>query len=701
MRDVSTGLRRSTRNIKKRFEVLPPKTLIKKVKKEKNSRVKNVKISSAGIRRSERLNSKNSPSKKEEIPEMGVMKSIAGVKKQDSVIDWSTWKSASSTKNFMMDDGFLDVLQYKSSSVIKADANYSKDIGQMIASANNTTGFVASLLNYGNLFENRVVDLLKKELNAKNTVYIGGNPRSDLQYQKTIDEMKKGTPIIFQANLRNYDNQTYGVSDIVIRSDWINRFLDVNALTPEEEVKKAPLLKGKYHYVVIDIKYKSLPLRSDGIHLRNDGNMKAYKSQLLIYRDAVAKIQGYVAPYAFILGSKWKYTKNGQEFEGKGCFERLGKIDYSNLDSEYIEKTKAALQWLKDVRENDYDLSKYPLPRQELYPNMCNHHDFPYHNIKKTFAEKNNDLTLLWNVGPKQRRFANSQGVFDWKDKNCTPETLGVNGEKRAKVLSRILEANHSEVRNIYPKYIENNFGGWKENKGLELYVDFETTCSVFRDMDELPFNNGTSLIFLIGAGYIHPKTGNWIYEKFIVDQISEKEESRICIEFVNFIEKLKRDFKVKTAKVWHYSGAEPSCWRRFEKRNREYFVNWTDLLKVFMVEPIGIKDVLSYGLKSVTKALHAHGYIQTNYDESSIGGGSDAAIGAFRANLECGKNGSSFAHHEIATEIIKYNEIDCKVLMEILSYLRKNHVEPVNKKPVNKKTANKKPVNKKRKRNL
>ncbi len=649
MRDTQV-LRRSTRNIKKRFEVLPPKKVNKKCIVKK-------KISS--------------------ISDIGNMQSIG--QKVKSVIDWSTWNSASNTKNHLMSDGFLDVLQYKSSSVIKADANYSKDIGQMIASANNTTGFVASLLNYGNLFENKVVELLKKELGVKNTVYIGGNPRSDLQYQKTIQEMKKGTPVIFQANLRNYDNQTYGVSDIIIRSDWINRFLDVNALTPQEEVRKAPLLKGKYHYVVIDIKYKSLPLRSDGIHLRNDGNLKAYKSQLYIYTDAVTRIQGYAAPYAFILGSKWKYTKNGQEFEGKACFERLGKIDYLNLDFEYIEKTKAALQWLKDVRENDYDLRQYPLCRDELYPNMCNTFDFPFRQIKKTFAEKNNDLTLLWNVGPKQRRVANNQGIYSWRDEKCTSETLGMNGKVKGKIVDKILDVNRSETHAISPKFILNNFADWKnENcREVELYVDFETSCSVFNSMEDLPSNNASSRIFLIGAGYTHPKNGKWIYKSFIVNRLTDEEEGRICRDFALFVSSLKKEFKCKNILNWHFSHAETTAWKRAEKRmGQEFKLEWSDLLKVFMIEPITVKLSLNFSLKSLVKAFHAHGFIETHYDDLECSNGSDAAIFAYRANLDCEKDGSSFADHQIASEIIKYNEIDCKSLCDIMTYLRNNHIK-------------------------
>ena len=686
MRDLTLTLRRSARisKLKTKNSSLPPKVAFKK---EYQQSVKFVeKTIPNPPRRSERIAKKSLKkgvvSVNLDIGNVGVMKVLKPTVVKKSSIDWSKYVAATSTKNFLLDDGFLDLLQYKSSSIIKADANYSKDIGQMIAAANNTTSFVPSLLTYGNLFESKIVELLKREAGSQNCTYIGGNPRSDAQYENTIKAIKKGIPLIFQANLRNYDNQTYGVSDLLIRSDWINRFFDVNPLSEEEETIPSNLVdpstkrKAKYHYVVIDIKYKCLPLRSDGIHLRNDSAMKAYKGQLLIYRDALEKIQGYAPSYAFILGSKWKYTKNGQDFEGKTCMERLGRIDYGNLDFEYIEKVEKALSWLKDVRENEYDLSKYPLSRDELYPNMCNRLDYPFRALKKRFAENNNDITLLWNVGPKQRRIANASGIYTWTDERCTPSALGMKG-KRSKVLDNILIANRSDVRNIYPKYIDSNIFDWKnfDNRKVELWVDFETTCSVFNEMDNLPENSGLNLIFMIGAGYVDPKSGKWIYTSFVVDSISEKEEEKICLEFLKFIETLKKKFRLKSLNCWHYSPAECVSWKRAQKRSKRIRdVKWTDLLKVFIEGRVGIKNCLSYGLKTIVKAFHAHGYIETSYDESSIGDGADAAIGAFRADLECKKNGISFQQHELTREILKYNEIDCKVMMEILSYLRKNH---------------------------
>lgn len=671
------------------------------------------------------------------------------LKDKHEIIDWSEWVAASATKNYMMDDGFLDVLACKSSAVIKADPNYSNEIAKMIRLTTNTSGFVPNLMQSGNLFETKVIQLIIKELGKENVLDIGGNhnARSTQKYHETIQALNDGIPCIYQGILRNYENKTYGVSDILIRSDWINKLLDVNALSPDEIHVSATNLKNPcknslrykpsrmdghdstgsrvykssnrrntknnrnrnrkqnvpYHYIVVDIKYKTLPLRSDGIHLRNDSNMKAYKSQLWIYNDALSKIQGYSAPYAFILGSKWKYVSSNTTFEGNSCFNRLGRIDYDNLDNSYVQSTAKAVQWLNDVRlqGDKWDLSKYPLPRDELYPNMCNHHDYPYHGIKKTYAENNKDLTLIWNVGPKQRRIANAKGVYNWDDKKCTPQILGVNGKVRSKVIGRILEANHSEGRNIFPKYILHNFADWKNREGrkLELFVDFETTCSVFSEMEELPLNTGMALIFLIGVGYIHPESGEWVFNKFVVNKIDEEEEIRICNEFIEFINNLKKNFSSyispdKNSKdsliLWHYSHAEPSFWRRaferaYEKKNIgrklktvSENLDWTDLMKVFLLEPIGVKGCLSYNLKTLAKNFHQHGYIQTKWDsESNTADGADAAIFAYQASLECDKNGNSFANHSLTLDIIKYNEVDCKVLQEILYYLREHHISP------------------------
>lgn len=641
------------------------------------------------------------------------LKNSPMVKKQS--VDWTEWIAATDTKNYMMDDGFLDLLSQKSSAVIAKNPEYAAEIGNMISLSSDQKGFVPSLLNAGNSFEVRVIGLLTQNLGQNNVRNIGGNhqARSLLKYQETLTAMHDGIPCIFQGVLRNEKNKTYGIPDILIRSDWINRITDCNSLSKEEEKVSAPNLrnpqrnstrvkrgrknksvKPSYHYVVIDIKYKTMPLRSDGYRLRNDGNMKAYKAQLCVYNQALGEFQGYLPGYAFILGSKWKYTHCGQNFESDSCLERLGRIDYDDLDSNYIGLTEKAISWLRTVVRDgqNWDLSKYPLPRAELYPNMCNRHDYPYSGIKRMFAEQNNDLTLLWNVGPKQRRNAIANGVYSWTDPKCTPEVLGMGGKVRPKVLSRILEANHSTTNTIIPKNIEKNIYDWASEK-VELFVDFETTCSVFSDQESLPIQSGTSLIFLIGAGYIDPKTKKWVYRKFLADNLTTSEETRICREFTQWIQKIEKQFN-EVIRLWHWSHAEPAFWKRAcgrqpQKKRRiskkiiqqlgltqiPTDLEWCDLLKIFLHEPIGVKGCLNYGLKNIAKTFHQHGFIETIWDDTSAtSNGADVAVEAYRADEECKKTGTLFSDHPLAEDIVRYNEVDCKVLQEILYYLRENH---------------------------
>ena len=669
-----------------------------------------------GKRRSKRLRNQSESKAVEDIPETPVIDiedkqgklfkipyvNSTQLDKHDEIIDWAEFVSATQTKNFILRDGFLDTLNFKSSAIIKSDPSLSSEVAKAISLKHNTTNFIATVLQQGNLFENKVIALLQKELGPQNFKNIGGNTnaRSTQKYRDTLAAMKAGVPVITQGIVRNYKNKTYGVPDILIRSDWINKFVDINALQPNEIHVRAPGLSNpfensrskksntrnknttkaqNYHYIVIDIKCKVLTLRADGVHLRNDSILKAYKSQLWIYNEALGEMQGFIPEYAFLLGSKYKYTCGGIPHESSSCFGKLARIDYANIDSIYIKLTADAVEWLNILREegDTWDLSAYPLPRKELYPNMCNRYDYPYHHIKKAFAEKHNDLTLLRNVGPKQRDIAFANGVYTWDDERCSAETLGVKGKVTSKILTRILEVNQNETHNIIPKYIKNNFKNWKDELKIELFVDFEMSCSVFQEFEDLPHNRSTNLIFLIGAGYIDPKTKEWVFIKFVADRLTQNEERRICSEFANFVQMLARKYKVKNIPCYHWSPAEPSCWRRAtSKINRgNFLINWVDLLKVFTSESIGIKGCLNYSLKTVSAAMYNFGYINTIWHDTNCADGADAAVNAYRANNECVLTNEKLSEHPIMLDIAKYNEVDCRVVQEILYYLRENHI--------------------------
>lgn len=651
--------------------------------------------------------------------EKGTMIKLGGTNMEDDINDWNKWVAATSTRNYILDDGILDVLKIQGSVLTKVNTNYQDQFIKTIGNP-NSNNFVTSIMNQGIKFERKVIKLIKEKIGQTKFINIGGdhNPRSREKYLNTLKAMNKGIPVIYQGLLRNYKNKTYGIPDLLIRSDYIHKLVKKDPISDTEKHRPASsiqLKKGKkYHYIVIDIKFKTLHLKTDGQHLRNDGPMKAYKSQLYIYNQALGEMQGYEPPAAFIMGWKWKYVNKKTNFQGNNCFDRLGRIDYKVIDKDYTLKTDEAIKWVLNVRQNahKWDLSQVPLPHEALYPNMCNRYDYPYHNLKKTFAQDIGEITLIWKCGPKERRKAHENGIYSWKDPDCTPENLGITGEYTQNIVGRILEANNhpsfdpyedlsNELSNdpseepedqqfLYPKYITNNFGDWKNKSKLEFFVDFEMTCSVFTDFETLPVSDSSSLIFTIGVGYNHPKTGEWIFRDFTVDRLERSEEYKICQEFVEYIlsttEEYGDRYNDEPPSLYHWSPAEPSAWKRAILNNWSMIprpdnwrrLNWVDLLKVFQKEPIGIKGCLNYSLKTVVRTFKKHGLIDTVWDTGSgCADGADAAVGAYRVDRETRQQGVSFKSDPLAQEIIKYNEIDCKVLSEILMYLRENHIDP------------------------
>ena len=91
--------------------------------------------------------------------------------------------------------------------------------------------------------------------------------------------MKKGTPIIHQAVLYNFEHKVFGSADLLVRSDYLNELTNTKLLNDEEMNTKAPLLNN-YHYRVIDIKFSKIHFNSDGKTMRNSNNVKPLKHKL-------------------------------------------------------------------------------------------------------------------------------------------------------------------------------------------------------------------------------------------------------------------------------------------------------------------------------------------------------------------------------------------------------------------------------------
>ena len=100
--------------------------------------------------------------------------------------------------------------------------------------------------------------------------------------------------------------------------------------------------------------------------------------------------------------------------------------------------------------------------------------------------------------------------------------------------------------------------------------------------------------------------------------------------------------------------------WQKFE---------WLDLCEVFKTEPIVVKGCFKFGLKEVAGAMRNHGMITSSLD-SECKSGMMAAVRAWEAYQT-----SYGSNSRVMLDIAKYNEFDCKVLWEMLRYLRNNLV--------------------------
>jgi hypothetical protein len=322
---------------------------------------------------------------------------------------------------------------------------------------------------------------------------------------------------------------------------------------------------------------------------------------------------------------------------------------------------------------------------------MCNLLDGIWHTLKSKIANCQNDITELWMCGINHRKSAELSGVKNWRThEGLTVDKLGFNESKTANTLQLIIDYNQDTLKCepylsmdelsiddlIYPNKIKTNLFDWRTSDKLEMFIDFETVSDLVIDSDEL---HG-SLIFNIGIGYIIDG-GAFNFKGFTTESLTINDERKIIVDMHEFINDMAVKYNGgKKPRLWHWSHAEVTFYKASMYRhinlipNDQLLDNWCDLLRVFKDEPIVVRGSLNFSLKNIVNAFYNNGFIETNYQESKILNGLNAMVLASREHSKCKSNGTKFRESNIVKEIEKYNEIDVKVLSEILTYLRDKH---------------------------
>ncbi len=615
------------------------------------------------------------------------------------LIDWTKWVAATKTRNFMLDDPLLDWLDYygdaaallatvlaplaTAPSLLATAPSLLATAPSLLATAPSllatapaplatapsllatapsllaTSTFANFVMDRGIEFESQVM----RELSARFpddivTIADRSQARCPKKYEETKDAIARGMPIIYQGVLHNHSNCTYGMPDLIVRSDWLNKlFLEPVVRT------------NTRHYRIVDIKAITLDLRADGMHMLKTSGIDAVKSQLYIYNMALSQIQGYAAPKSYVLGRRWQYKKKNVMYSGEDPFDRVGHIDFKTTDRHIRKKTRDALLWIHKMRRHGRNFVLNPPSHPELYPNMSNTQDEPWRSIKSQLAHAIGEITLLWNCGPNNRRIAHDNDVYSWRDPRCCPARLGIVSGKTSHVLQAVLDSNHSQT---LPKKIKHAgfdvLRDYVKGTGMvpdpyHVFVDFETITDDFR-------------LFMIGVGHLDRNDlATWKYKCFCANALTDSEELRIFTEFHEFIAHL-REINGGYVGLVHWSPAEPTIYRKVCSRyispvdlsQTWHIPDWIDLLKIFREEPITIPGALNFSLKSIAKAFYARGLIKTTWDDGPISDGLTAMVHAKKIYEVV--DASSVNGDLIMREIMRYNEVDVKTLCEIAFYL-------------------------------
>lgn len=570
--------------------------------------------------------------------------------------NWSEWVSATETKNYILNDPLLDWYnKYAVLNNIKQDNVKDKKYN-----------FDEYIMGKGVEFENAILMNLETRF-GPSLVKVANNYEgcSLDKLRETISLMEKGTPIISSGILHNFSNKTYGIPDLIVRSDYLNKLVECKVLN-EDEIVKGCKFNNQWHYCVIDIKFTSLTLGKGEI-VRKVGNIDAYKSQTIIYNKALGKLQEYLPDECYLMGRRIKEGNN--KFGG---FYKLGKIDMKN--KKFIERVDKSIEWIKDLKKDGFNWKPGVTKKRELLPNMNNKKDYPWHNAKKELALKMNELTMLWSVSVNDRNTLNDLGIYKISDIFCSSNMFKKN-KRISNIIDKIVSINKNCDGNFVPeKHDLKELKLDKKDYVKEFYVDFETTNNInenfanivnYKEGDNLEIigNSADQIIYMIGVGWI--EYGEWKFNNYIVDRISLYHENLIIKKFLDFVSKYPKK------RLYHWSKAEPLIMGKKISEDENNGLNWFDLLDVFRKVPVNIKGNYSFGLKNVAKSMFKHKMIETEWENGEING-LDAMLVSIYAENKCRDlEIYSIKDYEDMEEIVKYNEIDCKVMWDILRFLR------------------------------
>ncbi len=589
--------------------------------------------------------------------------------------EWDAWVSTGALRHWCDGDPLLDWLdRYGTAKGLTRDDRQPTydprfDLSRVLADRNAH-------------FEQLVLRDIARRYPITRVAELPEDVRSRDAARATWQALASGDPVIAHAVLRDPQARMHGTADLVVRSDVLLDLFPA-AFDGENERLVAPALPGqRWHYRVVDIRYTTLDLLKDG-SLSSSSDLGVI-ARLWVVNTALGRLQGATPPFAYVLARGWRQGSQ----RGTSCWDRLGRVPRDVFVRSQERDVSAvvgdAAAWVRRVRQEGAAWDVRPAPTvSELWPNMKDRYDSPWQKAKRELAESLGELTLVAHVGPRVRAAAHARGVTRLDDPRASASFLGLGGQNGARTVDAILACDRArDHQYVLPARITADGERWRAPATVECYVDFETVNDVLDDLSTFPERGGQSLIFQIGCGRC--VDGRWDFRSFTAAALTAEAEGEMIDDWIAHLRALADEAGAEWpggVRIFHWSAAETSAienaYRTAALRHRERHwpdLGWYDLLeKVVHAEPVVVRSAHAFGLKAVANAMFRWGLISTQWTDG-LADGAGVMAGAWHAGQEARLRGLPLAEVPVMREIERYNEIDCRVMAEVLDHLRREH---------------------------
>jgi len=421
--------------------------------------------------------------------------------------------------------------------------------------------------------------------------------------------------------------------------------------------------------------------------------MNAYKYKNFINKDPILdllKLQSFYKKDNELPGFDEQlllenYTRNNKRIFCSKIFEKIGPDAIKIAPDAFIMKTRNLAKHFKNHQGyvgKNYSMFTIEYSSIKILKSGDVTSSNVYYNFKNWLHTKESTKTIdnSFLLGRRYNEYPSfdylARMPYEFDDvlqqaekhlKNLPYKKIGVDVLPNMKNTSDFPYHNAKKIiSNEYPVIIEprseeqfvnfNKLPLFDETDTQVLYIDFEMLTSVYDDFTSFPRSNDK--IHLFNIGFCSKNLGE---KSFISKDLQD--EMRMFTEFIEYLNSLEQD----SVTFVHWTKVEKTI---FNSKILEYKdvvlskkIKWFDLHEYFVKSDVYIKGCPNYKLKIVSRFLENMGAIKTKWDNALFFDG----LGAMTGFIKYLRTRDS----SILENIVKYNAVDCKVLMEIVDFIK------------------------------